>query len=352
MRTWYFSYNLHNLYNLQNLHTKFLLLFIMFFLVSCDSSDSLHRHLQDYQQRMANVLDVESPGKLSISLPPYPSLRELKRDIPATTVQLFEFYKLQHCELYSLVAERNTSLGNLQLPSTRYIYESHLIDALKQCLIDTTDTKIRAKLESWQQAKTQQLPLVWADLIQLSSELNQGFSANFGLIVGNQKDGLSQVKVALNYLVQIEQNRKIDSAELEQNLRYLMNNPLPAKLWLSQLTLAKHLNQSTEWLLQHTNNLQCSSTGSKKKMEYLTNVFQRFFIEKIQPIASQINHYQYQLSPIFENMLANPSLSPIFRDYINISNQQGFENYQAAMQQHIHFWQDLFKQCNIKPGKR
>ena len=35
-------------------------------------------------------------------------------------------------------------------------------------------------------------------------------------------------------------------------------------------------------------------------MDYLTNVFQQFFIEKIQPIASQMNHYQYQLSPILE----------------------------------------------------
>ena len=319
--------------------------------MGCDSSHTLQTHLQDYQQRMANVLNVDSPNRLTISLPPYPSLRELKRDIPATSIKLFEFYKLQHCELYSLVAERNTSLGNLQLPSTRYIYESHLIDALKQCLIDTTDTKIREQLESWQQAKTQQLPLVWADLIQLSKELKQGFSANFGLIKGNEKDGLSQSKIALNYLIQIEQVRQIDSAELEQHLQYLMNNPLPAKLWLSQLTLSEHLKQSTEWLLLHTKNLQCSGTGSNKKMEYLTNVFQQFFIEKIQPIGSQINHYQYQLSPILEKMLAHPNLSPTFKNYINASNQQGFENYQKAMQQHIYFWQDLFKRCNIRPGK-
>jgi hypothetical protein len=337
---------------LQTLQIKLFLLLVLIFIVGCDNRYSLQRHLNDYQQRMANVLDVESTDRLTISLPPYPSLRELKQDIPATNIKLFEFYKLQHCELYSIVAERNTSLGNLQLPSTRYIYESHLIDALKQCLIDTTDTKIREKLESWQQAKTRQLPMVWADLIQLSHELKQGFSANFGLIKGNKQDGLGQSKKALNYLIQIEQSRRINSAELEQHLQYVMNNPLPAKLWLSQLTLATHLNQSTKWLLHHTNDLQCSGTSSNKKMEYLTNVFQRLFIEKIQPIASQINHYQYQLSPIFERMLAHPNLSPTFKNYINTSNQQGFENYQEAMQQHIYFWQDLFKRCNIKPGKR
>ena len=149
----------------------------MMFVVGCDSSQSLQNHLQNYQQRMANVLEVESPDNLTISLPPYPALRELKLDIPATTIKLFEFYNLQHCELYSIVAERNTSLGNLQLPSTRYMYERHLLDALRQCLMDTPDSRLREKLASWEQTKSQQMPMVWADLIQLSSELKQGFSA-------------------------------------------------------------------------------------------------------------------------------------------------------------------------------
>ncbi len=324
----------------------------MMFAMGCDSRHSLQKHLKEYQERMANVLDVESQDRLTISLPPYPSLRDLKQNIPVTTIKLFEFYNLKHCELYSLVAERNTSLGNLQLPSTRYIYERHLIDALKQCLIDTTDSKVQERLENWQRTKNQQLPMVWADLIQLSSEMKQGFSSNFGLIEGNKQDGLSQSKETLTYLLNINQKKPINSAELEQHLQNLLNNPLPAKLWLSQLTLAQHLNRSTKWLWQHTEGLQCPGVGTEKKIEYLINVFQQFFIEKIQPIASQINHYQYQLNPIFEKMAAHPKLSPSFKEYINNFNQQGFGNYQVAMQQHIHFWQGLFKRCNIKPGKR
>ena len=334
------------------MRNRLFILFAMIFVLGCESSHSLQKHLKEYQQRMANVLDIDSQDRFSISLPPYPPLKDLKQNIPATSIKLFEFYNLQHCRLYTLVAERNTSLGNLQLPSTRYIYERHLIDALQQCLNDTTDSKLREKLERWLQAKTQQLPMVWADLIQLSSELKKGFSANFALVEGNERDGLSQTQEALNYLIQVNQNEQVKSAELEQHLQNLMNNPLPAKLWLSQLTLAEHLNHSTEWLSQHTIDLQCSGSGSKKKMEYLTNVFQQFFIEKIQPIASQINHYQYQLSPMFEKMLVHPNLSPKFKHYINTTNQQGFENYQIAMQQHIQFWQDFFKRCNIKPGKR
>lgn len=331
---------------------RLFILLLMILSVGCDSSHLLQNHLQEYQERMANVLDVSGQSRLTISLPPYPPLSDLTQNIPATSIKLFEFYKLKHCELYTLVAERNTSLGNLQLPSTRYIYERHLIDALQQCLKDTTDTKLQDKLTNWHQTKANQILMIWADLIQQSSELKQGFSANFALVKGNQQDGLIQTKQTLNYLLNINQNKQIKSAELEQHLKNLMNNPLPAKLWLSQLTLTEYLNRSTNWLVQHTNDLQCSGDGSEKKMEYLTNVFQQFFIEKIQPIASKINHYQYQLGPIFEMMSVDPHLSSSFKEYIEQLNQQGFKNYQTAIQQHIQLWQGLFKRCNVKLGKR
>ena len=74
---------------------------MMVLVIGCDSSHSLQNHLQDYQQRMANVLEVESPDNLTISLPPYPALRELKLDIPATTIKLFEFtlFNIVNCIL-------------------------------------------------------------------------------------------------------------------------------------------------------------------------------------------------------------------------------------------------------------
>ena len=96
--------------------------------------------------------------------------------------------------------------------------------------------------------------------------------------------------------------------------------------------------------------MSCTRTKSKQKVDYLTNVFNQFFIKQIQPIASQMNHYQYQLGPTLEKMSVHPNLSPSFKEYIQQLNQQGFENYQAAMQQHIQFWQNLFKRCNKKPG--
>ena len=87
---------------------------------------------------MAKVLAVENLEEFKTSLPPYPALKNLKQHIPDTKIKLFEFYDLKQCQLYTLIAERNTSLGKLQLPSRRYLYERKLIKPIKKPVIFIT----------------------------------------------------------------------------------------------------------------------------------------------------------------------------------------------------------------------
>ncbi|WP_299083091.1 DUF3080 domain-containing protein [uncultured Paraglaciecola sp.] len=326
-------------------------LIVLLGVVACEGKQTLPKQLQQYQARMARVLDVESQPNLTISLPPYPPEKVLRQPIPETKIKLFDFYNLKGCQLYSLIAQRNTSLGKLQLPSTRYIYERQLLLAIEGCISRTQEPKLREKLRKWQQTKAQQLPMVWADLIQLSDETKQAFSANFASINTGTQSGLSQTKEALSYLININQNTRPNSGELERHLQNLMKHPLPAKLWLSQLTLTRYLSYITPWLIKNTENIDCKPHKITKKAKYLTNVFQLFFIDNIQPIASQINHYQYQLSPMLNKLQNHPRLSSDLKQYIRSLNQQGFDNYQHAMQQHIQFWQAFFKRCHLKPGK-
>jgi hypothetical protein len=318
----------------------------------CDNSYKLQTHMQEYQSRMANVLDVTPPDLITVNLPPYPAIKSLKHPISQTKIKLFEFYNLQHCQLYTLIAERNTTLGHLQLPSSRYIYEHNLIEALEQCLVQTSDPKLQNKLRTWQQQKVANLTYVWADLMQLSSEIKRTLSANTGFINGNELDGLSQTQHALRFLIELSLDQQISATKLEKHLQHLNNQPLLAKLWLSQLLLAEHLNRSTVWLEKQNHRLKCKNGSAEKQVEYLVNVFQLFFIDKIQPLAGQINNYHYQLSPLVDELSAHPTLSPSYKEYIKTFNTLGFADYQKAMSEHLEFWQGLFKRCNIKPGKQ
>jgi hypothetical protein len=327
--------------------------FVLVLLSACQPFKQLSTDMQDYQQRMATVLKKDKPSFVVTNLPSYPSLRQLESSANETSIKLTEFYQLQHCHLASLIAERNTSLGKLQLPSTRFHYEKKLIQGLQECISQTNEPKLNAQLQVWLQIKQQSLPFSWAAMLQKSSEIRQALSANQGLIAGGPQDGLHETLAAFNFLLASQQQDIIDNKELEQHLHKLEQFALPARLWRSQNLLAENLKQTSLWLKQHGAVDFCGVKppyNSKKEIEYLSNVFQLFFIEKIQAIASQINHYHYKLSPIIELLLKHPNLAPAFKRYLSQQHQQGFADYQLAMQQHIELWQLIFKNCHLAPG--
>lgn len=324
---------------------------ITFCLFACGDQDTLEYKVADYQQRLANVLESAAPVLPKVHLPSYPTLSELTLDLTETNIQLFEYYQLKHCTVHSLIAERNTTLGRLQLPSTRYLYERKLLDGLALCIDSTTDKTLKLKLQQWLQSKQNNLPLVWANLMQTSNELKSALSSNGIYIQGSKDDGLSNSKNALSFLLGLNENSKAKDSKLETHLAHLNQYRLPAKLWLSQLLLSKQLNQSTLWLKQQRTYLKCRDGKAETKVTYLANVFQRYFIERIQPIAGKINHYQYQLSPLFDELVQNQHVSAAFTTYIQ-QQQQSFDLYQHAMTEHIQFWQTLFKRCNIQSGRK
>ena len=321
-------------------------------LFACHPSEQLRDAVQDYQQRMANVLQHDPATFVIDYLPEYPS-SAWEQEQAQTLMKLTDFYQLQHCQLASLVAERNTVLGKIQLPSTRFIYEKQLLEGLQGCIEQTQSSPLNAKLHTWLSLKQQNITLVWAEMMQKSSEIRHALSSNQGFISGQIHDGLSETVAALHFLINSEHQALVESPELEQHLASLAKFALPAKLWRSQNLLTHNMQTSTLWLQQlHVTRLCDGNTGTRasKQMEYLVNVFQLFFVEKIQPIASQINHYHYKLSPLFEALMQHPALSEEFKAYLYKQDQLNFADYQTAMQQHIALWQQVFKACQLSPG--
>jgi hypothetical protein len=324
---------------------------LYFVLSGCETSDTLQEQLSEYQIRMARVLDQAPPKLQSVSLAPYPAKAKLQQNIAVTHIQLSEFYTLKKCALYSLVAQRNTTLGRLHLPSTRFIYEQDLLLALERCISQATDTRLRDKLSIWLDTKQNDFPKQWGNLIQLSTEIRQSLSNNSAFINNTQPHGLAETLDAFKQLINLKSGAPITSSLLEQHLYNLERHALPAKLWLSQALLASQLQQSTDWLIKHQEQLQCSNGKAQQQITYLVNVFKLFFIQKIQPIASKMNHYQYQLQPVFNKLVAQPALSASFKQYIHAYNVLGYDSYQTAMAAHLRFWQDLFARCDINPGQ-
>ncbi|MGJ8682267.1 DUF3080 family protein [Paraglaciecola sp.] len=323
-----------------------------YFCSSCSKNASLVDKLDDYQARLSNVLSVENQLISTIVLAPYPTKSGLTLPIHETKIKLFEFYKLKHCRLYSIIAQRNTTLGKVQLPSTRYLYESELIQAINECINATRDEQLVNKLNRWLKTKKQNYPYVWGHMIQQGNEFKYGLSSNQNHIKGDETDGLAVTLNALHYLLNIQHSQIKQSQILENHLQQFQHYALPAKLWLSQKVLSQHLRKSTHFLIKNSEGLICDKPKDKIKIEYLTNIFYRYFIKEIQPIASKVNQYHYQLEPIFTQLVQLEHLSKAFKLYIKQYNELGIVEYQDAISRHIQFWQNLQKRCNIPIPKQ
>ena len=361
----------------------------MFALLGCFGGSTVKQSIDDYAARLSRVLDTPLPDsfndKITTPLPKLADSATLKQAIEGVNINLREFYALQYCELGTVVAERNTSLGKSQLPSQRLVYESKLLNVLKSCEAALTkenesnqrNATLAATIASWREQKTQNYSKTWANLVQGSQELRLALNTPERLFsVENNKDALSSVN-ALYYINSLsnkglllsdmyssntassdteteatnENNSEsiIESSELEQQLKIIRSARLPATLWHTQQTLTQNLSLLTNLLETQLDAVSCPEGRASDKAKILRNVFYLFFIEEIQPVGSLVNQYHYKLAPLWEDWLAQPSLHEEFKRYIRQQSQDGFNQYSSVMKAHVNLWQGFLGRCNLSP---
>ena len=332
--------------------TRFTIVLVLIIaMVGCGRNDISHT-INQYQERIANVLDTPfnapMPTTTSVSLV-YPSKRLLVNVITPPQLDVKQFFALKKCDLNLLIAQRNTPLGRTQPPSVRYLYEREVVESLSRCKVLMPEYS--ALLDDWLEHKLAALPLAWANLIQTSDETINAFSSNSDFFDSASSSELHTTKSALSYLLDANSQLRTasNSQELESYLSQLSKSHLPAKTWRTQSVIKEELNRTTLWLQKQDLHDQCEDGQPSQKMKYLKNVFTLFFIEKIQPIGSELNRVHYALSPLYQKLSAEPNLALSFRHFIDAQGDKGFSAYQQAIKSHVQFWQTLFKQCNMSP---
>ena len=344
-------------------------------LQGCFGAPSIDDTMDEYNTRLSRVLDKPLTQEASpdstlvasnIALPShtYPTLAELGNNVNPLNINIREFYAIQDCELGRIVAERNTALGKTQLPSQRLQYEHRLLNVLANCeaRLQAADNPIASTVAEWRKQKQAQYQSVWANVVQTSTEMKLGLSmAGAPLQASENKDAKATVN-ALNFInglaETLKQKNAVDTnveasannnGELEQQLQIIASSRLPAKLWQTQAVLNNRLALLNQVLAPALNNVKCENGIDSDKATILRNVFYLYFIEEIQPVASTLNSYHYQLQPLWEQWAGNTALSAPFKAHIRTHAVDNFTQYSATMKAHVTLWQNFLGRCNLSP---
>lgn len=129
------------------------LLFILISLyLSACSKPEAQAMLEDYADSMSNVLETDIALDFNDALqtiPAFPEKRQRTLTTPDIREGMLEVWDFKQCGMMHLIAERNSSLGKVMLPSQKMRYELRFMAALQTCLtelraIATPDAKQQA----------------------------------------------------------------------------------------------------------------------------------------------------------------------------------------------------------------
>lgn len=318
----------------------------------CSKKPYLLETLEEYTQRLSNVLEAEHQISFVHEV-----MRVTETKSESTTlataqvsarIKLREFYNLPDCGVKPLIAERNTTMGKLQAPSQRYLYELRLVKALSHCLTIMTDAEDQQKLQAILTTKQKDMDSSWRVFVNKSQEIARALTSNTSHLElsENHDFALLSWQQILNFSPDVAMNSRTDiTGELEAHLKTIAEYKTPAKLVNDMRLVSTWLPKVTRFLETQTSGFTCVPRKEKQKVEYLKNVFHLFFIQEIQPLTSNMNKWYYKLEPVLES-LDHPKVQP--------QGQHGFkqlkQDYDQNLKQHVMFWQTLFKRCNVSPA--
>ena len=302
----------------------------------------------DYQTRLQRLLEIPAIELSKPALPPLPEIRALSIVIPSATIDLTDMLALDICDLETLIAERNNSLGKVQTDASILQYELKLLVKLGNCLkspalINQLAPELQATLQQIYQQKQQQLPAVFANVLSRDPTLRQQLSGSQRGVASDQS-GLADTVQALkqlNLLRQFMQQQDYLAASQIQ-----INSALGA-LYHSQLVadLQHSLRLSQQFFFLLDQQLRQIPTAQLCKTDKTVreNLLLQIFIGRLQPELARVDGMATELIAELLQLYQQHPLLDTIQQRLQMPQLQ----LQQHLRQHVAFWQ-RWRQCDAR----
>ncbi|QJQ93976.1 MULTISPECIES: DUF3080 family protein [Halomonadaceae] len=322
----------------------------MLLITGCERRGEADALLVDYQQQLAEALQLPAPEPQSPeNIAAFPDRRRLTFDIPETRESLQNVYGLRQCNITSLVAERNTQLGRVAVPSQHWLYELELWRRLSGCLDSDIGASLapthRERLERLSEMKTRQLPFVSWNALFGSSEWRASFSrASRPLSPGNLPD-IEPFLAALDYLRegalrQFDRDWRPDSATLSDHLQALRREPLTARVLRTLQLASLRLTEANRLLeTERLGPLVCPET----------ELFQAMPVDYLDAIEAYAERWLTSVDTLLEaHPISLPAMDRYRQEWLSLERAQApWQRFVHARQEHQRLLAQRRAECTL-----
>ena len=309
----------------------------------------------EFLQRLSNTLDKPQPKISNITKLPIPTIHKPESEL---SLSIIELASINHCQLSQAIAKKNNQLGKVHMPSEELKYNIQFILQVNDCTQDQLklNDNIIDKLTAAKSEKQRTISQSFAYMLFNEPELLQLTQLTTSEISAQHHSEQQTISLeALTQLISLKQSLSHvelltpeDVADITLTINKLYKNKYISKLISSVKKQISYNNTTTDWLSQlNIEQTLCPPGKNTHQAQILSNIFSKYYLEKIQP-------YQAQLTGMLEN--ASPLLYELWRDHPELSNYFNNEQHSSLLQQmkqsainHVKWWQMFYKTCKIQP---
>lgn len=358
-------------------------------LSGCQPPDTLQYRFDDYQKRVASLLDSDIPENTALPAIRYPEKRLRIREIPVFEQGLVEVWDFQRCELMELINRRNSGLGKVLATSQRYVYENEFWQKLVPCYEkrdqwQQEDSDFVQRLEQLYAHKQAIAPAVFHQMLFNGPELENQFNVTQSIFLPMQPPEHHKLSAALDQMITLSQApmaTSVSGSELEQTLQVIYQQPILLSLLRTLQLSVYELNQTAQLLEEKIARRPLCLTGQPtQKARNLFNVLQKYYLTGIQPDLASHNKIASALLPTINQLFlydtkykhskyehlkysntgsddaiaedsGNSALEAFRLQWLDQNAPGLWQDYQQANRRHTHIWNKVLRSCGLFPSR-
>ncbi|WP_404363512.1 DUF3080 domain-containing protein [Marinobacter sp.] len=318
--------------------------------------------MDEYVERTARVLDVESRFAVAPDIPRLPRRRERQLEMPALDMDVLDFLSLYGCELQFVVGERNSIMGRVMQPLNRLRYEVRFIHAARECLPEISNDSLADRVQSAAESKLDSLPVAIWNATWGVAEIESLFTLSKGFL---PVAGSGAVTAALGEDVK-RLNGSIEAlytGDLSTDLGFVgrvhqqwQANHRAGQILNSAALVVARLDDVTRLIGQRLDTRPlCFDGKPNRQAEIVNSMFFAVYIGEVQPWLADLQRARNDLMVPLEKLasLQQEVMPESFLDFHREAlHQEGglWQEVDRITAQHIEAWQDLLEQCGMRPS--